>query len=165
MMHNHPGTTLADADSIFWDEFLIPQYFQHKNDDGTIENAGIWYFFNTEKFFDVEILHKADILQALSSAAPISSATAETHSVALPTYPGLIYEGPGIYFTANGQEHEMTGSNRTVLELAIKSGADLTWRYIPTRARKYGIPPSLTVHVLDTKAQIVPDVTFSVELK
>ena len=59
----------------------------------------------------------------------------------------------------------MTGSNRTILESAVKSGADLTWRYSPTRARKYGNSGSLTVHVLDTKAQIVPDVTFSVELK
>lgn len=59
----------------------------------------------------------------------------------------------------------MTGTNRAALESAVKSGMDLTWRYSPARARKYGIPPSLTVHVLDTKAQIVPDVTFSVELK
>ena len=59
----------------------------------------------------------------------------------------------------------MTETNRTVLEAAVKSGADLTWRYSPGRARKYGNSASLTVHILDTKARIVPDVIFSVDLK
>ena len=59
----------------------------------------------------------------------------------------------------------MTETNRTVLESAVKSSSDLTWRYSPGRARKYGNSGSLTVRILDTKARIVPDVTFSVELK
>ena len=146
-------------------KYFRGERWKFKDDDGVIKEGDYWYFIDGEKFIESEILHKTDILQALSAAAPISSSTAETPSVALPSHPGLIYEGPGIYFTANGQEYEMTGTNRTILESAVKSGADLTWSYSPTRARKYGIPPSLTVHILDTKAQIVPDVTFSVELK
>lgn len=146
-------------------KYFRGERWKFKDDDGVIKEGDYWYFIDGEKFIVSEILHKTDILQALSAAAPISSSTAETPSVALPTHPGLIYEGPGIYFTANGQEYEMTEANRAVLESAVKSGVDLIWRYSPARARKYGNSGSLTVHVLDTKAQIVPDVTFSVDLK
>ena len=92
--------------------------------------------------------------------------------MSLPFYPGLIYDGPGIFFSVSGQEYEMTETNRAALEQAIKSGSDIAWTYSPSRARKYGVSsqadggaaPSVVLRVLDTKAQLVPDISFTVQL-
>jgi len=146
--------------------------FRYKDADGTIKPGGTWYFFDSDKFFNAELLHKEEIVQVLSSAVPASSASESSPSIVLPFYPGLIYSGPGVFFSVNGKEYEMTEASRSALEEAVKSDAAISWRYSPGRARKYGVGAqaadagsSITVRILDTKAQVVPDISFSVELK
>ena len=148
------------------ERYLRPETFKYKDDDGTIKDGGTWYFYDSDKFFDAEILHKADILNAFSAAASATEATDATPSVGLPAYPGLVYIGPGIYFTAGGKEYEMTAANRAALEAATRAGEDITWRYSPARARKYGIPAqaAITIRILDTHAQLVPDLSFAIQL-
>ena len=128
-----------------------------------IKEGGDWYFFDSDKFLKSEILHEAEIKQILTDAAKtISEGTSS--SVSLPAYPGLIYSGPGIFFAVDGTTYEMTSGNQTVLETAIKSGSDIQWSYNPNRVTEYGISETNTIIVqfVDTKAQVVPDVSVSI---
>ena len=163
IMRNHPWTTLEDASTIMQDEYLRVEKFKYKDTDGVIKEGGDWYFFDSDKFLKSEILHEAEIKQILTDAAKtISEGTSS--SVSLPAYPGLIYSGPGIFFAVDGTTYEMTSGNQTVLETAIKSGSDIQWSYNPNRVTEYGISETNTIIVqfVDTKAQVVPDVSVSI---
>ena len=163
IMRNHPWTTLEDASTILQDEYLRVEKFKYKDTDGVIKEGGDWYFFDSDKFLKSEILHEAEIKQILTDAAKtISEGTSS--SVSLPAYPGLIYSGPGIFFAVDGTTYEMTSGNQTVLETAIKSGSDIQWSYNPNRVTEYGISETNTIIVqfVDTKAQVVPDVSVSI---
>lgn len=62
----------------------------------------------------------------------------------------------------------MTEANRATLETAVKADQPISWSYSPSRARKYGVPSqgsSVTVRILDTRAQAVPDLSFTIQLK
>ena len=159
------------------ENYLRREKFKFKDDDGSIKEGGDWYFFDSEKFFDAEVLHKADILDAFSAAASAAEATGATPSVGLPAYPGLIYIGPGVRFTTGGTTYDMTEANRAVLEAATRAGEDISWSYSPALARKHGAgnpsapgssaTPSatVTIRILDTHAQIIPDLSFTLEIK
>lgn len=162
-MRNHPGTTLEDASTILQDEYLRVEKFKYKDTDGVIKEGGDWYFFDSDKFLKSEILHEAEIKQILTDAAKTIS-EGSSSSVSLPAYPGLIYSGPGIFFAVDGTTYEMTSENQTVFESAIKSGSDIQWSYNPNRVTEYGISETNTIVVqfVDTKAQVVPDVSVSI---
>ena len=159
------------------ERYLRPETFKYKDDDGTIKDGGTWYFYDSDKFFDAEILHKADILSAFSAAAPTASATNNTASINLPTFRGLVYSGPGICFTTGGTTYDMTEANRATLEAAVKADQPISWSYSPALARKHGAgnpsapgssaTPSaiVTIRILDTHAQTVPDLSFTIQLK
>ena len=163
IMHNHSWTTLEDASTIMQDEYLRVEKFKYKDTDGVIKEGGDWYFFDSDKFLKSEILHEAEIKQILTDAAKTIS-EGSSSSVSLPAYPGLIYSGPGIFFAVDGTTYEMTSGNQTVLETAIKSGSDIQWSYNPNRVTEYGISETNTIVVqfVDTKAQVVPDVSVSI---
>ena len=159
------------------ERYLRGEKFKFKYEDGSIKEGGDWYFFDSEKFFDAEVLHKADILDAFSAAAPAVSAINNTASINLPTFRGLVYYGPGICFTTGGTTYDMTEANRATLEAAVKADQPVSWSYSPALARKHGAgnpsapgssaTPSatVTIRILDTHAQIIPDLSFSVQLK
>ena len=162
------------------ERYLRGEKFKFKDEDGSIKEGGDWYFFDSEKFFDAEVLHKADILDAFSAAASAASATSTTPSIGLPAYPGLVYIGPGIFFSTGGATYEMTQENRATLVAAIKGNAAISWSYSPWRARKLGAgaqsgngsssssaaaPAAITVRVADTRAQLIPDLTLTLPLK
>ena len=163
IMRNHPWTTLEDASTILQDEYLRVEKFKYKDTDGVIKEGGDWYFFDSDKFLKSEILHEEEIKQILTDAAKTIS-EGSSSSVSLPAYPGLIYSGPGIFFAVDGTTYEMTSGNQTVLETAIKSGSDIQWSYNPNRVTEYGISETNTIIVqfVDTKAQVVPDVSVSI---
>lgn len=157
------------------ENYLRREKFKFKDDDGSIKEGGDWYFFDSEKFFGGEVFHTAEIQDALSAAASAASATSTTPSVGLPAYPGLIYIGPGIFFSTGGATYEMTQENRATLVAAIKGNAAISWSYSPWRARKLGAgaqsgngsaaPAAITVSVADTRAQLIPDLTLTLPLK
>ena len=159
------------------ERYLRGEKFKFKDEDGSIKEGGDWYFFDSEKFFDAEVLHKADILDAFSAAASATEATDATPSVGLPAYPGLIYIGPGIRFTTGGITYNMNDAHRATLEAAVKADQPVSWSYSPALARKYGAgnpsapgssattSATVTIRILDTHAQLIPDLSFSVQLK
>ena len=65
----------------------------------------------------------------------------------------------------------MMESNRATLEEAVKDDVDIRWSYVPERALKYlragdgDIALSVSVRILDTSAQLVPDISCSVQLQ
>ena len=61
----------------------------------------------------------------------------------------------------------MTEANRQTLEEAVRSGKEISWTWSKTLSLKQGGPatPSIEVRYLDTKAMVIPDLCFSVELK
>ena len=162
LMHNHPGTTLEDANTIMQERYLREETFKYKDPaDGLVKNGGKWYFIDSDKFIEEEILHKAEVL-ALLNNAPGSQSIIE-----LSGFPGACYEGPGIYFSVDGTTYEMTGANRGTLESAVRSGSAVSWTYSADRARKYGVSggKTITVHVMDKQARLIPDVSMTVQVK
>ena len=160
------------------ENYLRREKFKFKDDDGSIKEVGDWYFYDSEKFFGGEVVHTAEIQDALSAAASAASATSITPSIGLPAYPGLVYIGPGVFFSTGGATYEMTQENRATLVAAIKGNAAISWSYSPWHARKLGVgaqsgngsaaaaaPAAITVSVADTRAQLFPDLTLTLPLK
>ena len=151
-MHTHPWTTLEDAMTIMIDNYLREDTFKYKNDEWNIVDGDKWYFFDTSKFLNNEILHKSDI-----DAIQLNS-----DDVELPNNVGIIYEGVGIQFEYNGQRYDVTDTAH--LTSALASAAPLRWFWSKARFRKYGGTGSvnLTAKYVDTHGKAVPDVTLSV---
>ena len=156
IMHNHPGATLEDANTIMQERYLRAERFKYKDpEDGKIKDGEHWYFIDSDKFIKAEILHEAEV-----------SAAFQGDIQSLPSQWGLYYEGKGIQFTVGGQTYDMTEENRSILESAVKTGQEITWSYNSDRARKYGVAGenTITVRVMDRQARLVPDVSMTVQI-
>ena len=155
LMHNHPGASLEDTNTIMQERYLRPENFKYKDEEGTIKEGGLWYFFKTDEFLKEEVLHEPEVVAALQNTPK-----------SLPSQGGLCYEGPGIQFTIDGSTYDMTEDNRSTLENAVKTEKEIVWSYNSDRARKYGVSESnsITVKVMDRQAHLVPDVSFSIQI-
>ncbi|MBP3269678.1 MAG: hypothetical protein J6L98_03265 [Bacteroidales bacterium] len=117
------------------------------------------------------MLRKSEVLRAIdSSASPQNdngAAQNDNQAIALPSGAGLCYSGMGIMFEVEGLSYPMTEANRQTLVEAVKSGKEISWIWSKTLSLKQGGPvtPTFEVRYLDTKARIIPDLCFSVELK
>ena len=154
IMKNRPGTTLEGAMTVMKSNYLIQDTFKYKNDQGEIVDGEHWYFFDTDKFIREEILHESAVESALSGSG----------TVVLPSVGGLCYEGPGVQFTIGDDTYESVEANRSVLEAAVIVGTPVEWSHNPALAEQiYGISGTvtITVRVMDTHAQVVPDVTLT----
>ena len=157
IMHNHPGTTLEDANTIMQERYLRSERFKYKDpDDGKIKDGEHWHFIDSDKFILEEILHESEVKSALQNIPQ-----------SLPSTGGLYYEGKGIQYTIDGQTYDMTEENRTALENAVISGKEITWTYNADQAKKYGVTSenSITVQVMDTKARLIPDISMTVRVR
>lgn len=157
IMHNHPGTTLEDANTIMQERYLHSERFKYKDpDDGKIKDGEHWHFINSDKFIHEEILHETEVKSALQNTPQ-----------SLPSTGGLYYEGKGIQFTIDGETYDMTEENRSTLENAVQSGKEITWTYNADRAKNYGVTGenTITVRVMDTKARLIPDISITVQVR
>lgn len=152
IMHTHPWTTLENAMTIMIDNYLREETFKYKNDEGDIVDGDKWYFFDTAKFLDNEILHKSDI----------NAIQLNLDDVELPNLVGIIYEGVGIQFEYDGKRYDVTDTAH--LNTALTSGSPLRWFWNKDRFRKYGGTDSVTItaQYVDTQGRTVPDVKLSV---
>jgi len=161
LMKTHPGTTLEGANTILQENYLREEKFKYVDEtDGSIKEGGEWYFFDTDKFFEHEVLHKADVDAALA---------ASEGDKPLPSGYGLCYSGPGIQFEVAGTSYDMTETNRAKFEAAWKADpASVKWYFNPTSAAASGASGSVNVQVrvLDKDARLIPDIsrTISVNL-
>ena len=169
---NYPWTTLEDANTILINKYYIEQPYYYKDTYWSIKEWGKWYFIDVEKFLEEEVLRKSEVLRAIDSSAPPQNDNGaagqnDNQAIALPSGAGLCYSGMGIMFEVDGQRYPMTETNRQILEEAVKSGKDISWSWSKILSLKQGGPatPSIEVRYLDTKARIIPDLCFSVELK
>lgn len=65
-MKTHPGVTLEGANTILQENYLREEKYKYLDEsDGSIKEGGEWYFFDTDKFFEYEVLHKAEVDAAL----------------------------------------------------------------------------------------------------
>ena len=154
LMSTHPGTTLEGASTIMREKYFRGETFRYKDEnDGSIKEGGEWYFFKTEEFILEEILHETEVKSAL-----------QTTPQSLPSTGGLYYEGKGIQFTVDDQTYDMTDENRSILENAVQSGKETSWKYNAEQAKKYGVTGenSITVKVMDKRARLIPDITLTV---
>ena len=166
-MHNHPSTTLEDANTIMQEQYLREDILKYKDpEDGVVKDGGKWYFIDADKFIGEEILHGAEVEEAVGGDFSTSLEMTQGGEVTLPTFPGACYQGIGIQFTVDGTEYDMTEENRSILENSVKAGIGIKWTYNPDRARKYGVSGSgsITVQVLDKKARKVSDVTMTIQV-
>lgn len=153
LMHNYPWTTLEDAMTIMLDNYLREETFKYKNDDWNIVDGDKWYFFDTDKFLNNEILHKSDI-----DAIQLTG-----DEVVLPSVPGIIYEGEGIQFEYGGQKYDVSDTSH--LTSALTSDVSIRWFWNKPRFRKYGGTRSATIKAqyVDTRGKAVPDVSLTVK--
>lgn len=162
LMKTHPGVTLEGANTILQDNYLREEKFKYVDDaDGSIKEGGEWYFFDTDKFFENEVMQKETVDAALKEIAGLAG----NDAVALPSGGGLCYMGPGVQFEAGGTRLDMTEENRAAFETAWKADpASVKWYFSPARAAEYGATGSteFTIRVLDTQARLIPDLSRTV---
>jgi len=174
LMKTHPAVTLEGANTILQENYLREEKFKYVDDaDGNIKEGGEWYFFDTDKFFEYEVLQKDAVDTAVkeiagragNDAGNGNGAGSGDDAVALPSGGGLCYMGPGVQFEVGDSRLDMTEENRAVFEAAWKTDpASLKWFFSPARAAEYGATGStgLTVRVLDTQARLIPDLSRTV---
>ena len=154
-MHTHPGTTLEDAMTIMIEKYLRAETFKYKNDEGNIVNGDKWYFYDTEKFLNEEILHKSTIDAIILNA----------EDVALPSITDICYTGKGVQFEYNGQRYDITDTAH--LKAALTSNRPIQYFWNKTRYLKYGGKASgqatIKALYLDTHGHTVPGVEISVK--
>lgn len=159
LMKTHPGTTLEGANTILQENYLREEKFKYVDEtDGSIKEGGEWYFFDTDKFFEHEVLHKADVDTALA---------AFSDDKPLPSGYGLCYIGPGIQFEVAGTSYDMTEANRAKFEAAWKADpASVKWYFNPASAAAFGASGSVNVQVrvLDKDARLIPDISRTVSV-
>ena len=162
LMKTHPGVTLEGANTILQENYLREETFKYVDDsDGSIQDGGLWYFFDTDKFFEYEVLQK----EAVDAAVAKIAGQAGNDAVALPSGYGICYTGPGVQFEVGGTRYDMTEENRAAFEAAWSADpASVTWYFSPLQALVYGASGTaqLTVGVLDTSARLVPDISRTV---
>jgi len=174
LMKTHPGVTLEGANTILQENYLREEKFKYVDDaDGSIKEGGEWYFFDTDKFFEYEVLQKDAVDTAVKKIAGRAGndsgngngAGSGNDAVALPSGGGLCYMGPGVQFEVGDSRLDMTEENRAVFEAAWNTDpASLKWFFSPDRAAEYGATGStgLTVRVLDTQARLIPALSRTV---
>lgn len=159
LMKTHPGTTLEGANTILQENYLREEKFKYVDEtDGSIKEGGEWYFFDTDKFFEHEVLHKADVDAALA---------AFSDDKPLPSGYGLCYTGPGIQFEVAGSRYDMTEVNRAKFEAAWKADpASVKWYFNSASAAAFGASGSVNVdvRVLDKDARLIPDISRTVSV-
>ena len=164
IMRTHPGVTLEGANTILQENYLREETFKYVDDsDGSIKDGGLWYFFNTDKFFEYEVLQKEAVDAAVEKIA--GQAGNDGAAVALPDGYGICYTGPGVQFEVGGVLYDNTEENRAAFESAWTADpASVKWFFSPLQARVYGASGTaeLTVGVLDTSAHLIPDVSRTV---
>ena len=162
LMKTHPGVTLEGANTILQENYLREETFKYVDDsDGSIQDGGLWYFFDTDKFFEYEVLQK----EAVDAAVAKIAGQAGNDAVALPSGYGICYTGPGVQFEVGGTRYDMTEENRAAFEAAWTADpASVAWYFSPLQALVYGASGTaqLTVGVLDTSARLVPDISRTV---
>ena len=163
LMRTHPGVTLEGANTILQENYLREETFKYVDDsDSSIKDGGLWYFFNTDKFFAYEVLQKDAVDAAVEK---ISGQAGNDASVALPGGYGICYTGPGVQFEVAGNRLDMTEENRAAFEAAWTADPSaVKWYFSPLQALIYGASGTseLTVGVLDTSAHLIPDVSRTV---
>ncbi len=159
LMKTHPGTTLEGANTILQENYLREEKFKYVDEeDGNIKEGGEWYFFDTDKFFEHEVLHKAEVDAALAASGD---------DIPLPSGYGLCYTGPGVQFEVAGSRYDMTEANRAKFEAAGKADpASVKWSFNPTSATAFGASGnvSIDVRVLDKDARHIPDISRTVSV-
>ena len=141
--------------TIMLDKYLRAETFKYKNDEGDIVDGDKWYFYDTEKFLNEEILHRKDI----------DAVRLNAEDVPLPSITGISYTGQGVQFEYNGKRYDITDAAH--LKAALTSGATLRWFWNKTRYLKYGGIPSaqvtITAQYIDTHGCAVPDVACTIK--
>ncbi|MBR3075768.1 MAG: hypothetical protein IKH11_08485, partial [Bacteroidales bacterium] len=159
LMKTHPGTTLEGANTILQENYLREEKFKYVDEtDGSIKDGGDWYFFDTDKFFENEVLHKAEVDAALAASGGDKP---------LPSGYGLFYTGPGIQFEAAGSRYDMTEANRATFEAVWKEDpASVKWYFNSASATASGASGSVNVQVrvLDKDARLIPDISRTVSV-
>lgn len=159
LMKTHPGTTLEGANTILQENYLREEKFKYVDEtDGGIKEGGEWYFFDTDKFFEYEVLHKAEVDAALAASGD---------DIPLPSGYGLCYTGPGIQFEVAGTSYDMTEANRATFEAVWKADpASVKWYFNPTSAAAFGASGNVNVEVrvLDKDARLIPDISRTVSV-
>ena len=153
-MYNHPNTTLEDASTIMQNKYFLPETFKYKDTDWTIKNGGTWYFFNSDKFRDEELLHKSEI-EAVQLSSDI---------VQLPSGIGLCYEWAWIQFEYNWLKYDFTEENKSKF-MDIVANNDIKWFWNKESWQKYEWDWSavFNVYVLDTQWKKLPDTQLKVK--
>ncbi len=159
LMKTHPDTTLEGANTILQENYLREEKFKYVDEtDGSIKEGGEWYFFDTDKFFEYEVLHKAEMDTALAASGG---------DIPLPSGYGLCYIGPGIQFEVAGTSYDMTEANRATFEAVWEANpASVKWYFNPTSAAAFGASGSVNVQVrvLDKDARLIPDISRTVSV-
>lgn len=162
LMQTHPGVTLEGANTILQENYLREETFKYVDDsDGSIKDGEQWYFFNTDKFFEYELLQK----EAVDAAVEKIAGQAGNDAVVLPSGYGLCYTGPGVQFEVEGVKYDMTEENRAAFETAWSADPSaIKWYFSPLQALVYGASGNaeLTVGVLDTSASLIPDISRAI---
>lgn len=138
--------------TIMIDNYLRAETMKFKDESGSIQNGDKWYFFDTAKFLDEELLHKKTIEGIKLNA----------DEVALPSIADICYTGKGIMFEYNGQKYDITDSAH--LKAALTSGATIRYFWNKKLYRKYGGTTTATIKALyiDTHGKYVPDVECTI---
>lgn len=168
LMKTHPGTTLEGANTILQENYLREETFKYVDDSegGAIKDGGLWYFFDTDKFFECEVLHKEAVDAALEEiAGQAGNEGSGGVCVELPSGYGLCYTGPGIQFEFGGTRLDMTEENRAAFEIAWKADpASVKWYFNSASTAAFGASGSVNieVRVLDKDARLIPDISRTV---
>ena len=166
LMKTHPGVSLEGANTILQENYLREETFKYVDeDDGSIKDGGQWYFFDTDKFFEYEVLQKEAVDAALKGIAGLAGNDGSV--VELPSGFGLCYTGPGVQFEVGGVKYDMTEDNRATFEEAWKADpSSVTWFFSPSRAAEFSAAGNaeIIVRVLDTNAKLIPDIVRSISI-
>lgn len=148
IIKNHPGTTMAAAARNIKKDYLISERFKYQDENGELVDGEHWHEFNTQKFMETELLHKAEI-EGLALSG---------EEVQLPSTEGLCYVGKGIQFEYAGKRYDMDGENREVFLEAVAAGG-VRWFWNRDAWRKYGgkSSASFDVYLVDKSGQAIPD--------
>ena len=171
LMKTHPGVTLEGANIILQENYLREETFKYVDDsDGSLKDGGQWYFFDTDKFFEYEVLQKEAVDAAVAEIAGQAGNDgnwAGYGAVALPSGYGICYTGPGVQFEAGGTRYDMTEENRASFETAWTADPSaIKWYFSPESASAFGASgrTEITVRVLDTQARLIPDISRTVTI-
>lgn len=137
--------------TIMINNYLSAETYKYKHDNGDITEEGQWYFYNTDKFIEQEILYKSEI-----DAVALNS-----DDVELPSHSGLCYIGQGIQIKYNGTRYNI--ADQSSYQDIIQSWDDVKWYWNKKAFQKYGGTTTVTfdVHVMDKSGNLIPGIQLT----